>query len=126
MYEFIITAIGIWIILSVPVALPWGWVRWWRRNRTRDLFSIFSFTGFTFASVSALLGVSAAIYAKVIGGFLFDDPTLFQIYRYGALISISGIAFGIAGLWRPSALRWHAPVCALGTLLFWFIQASNE
>lgn len=126
MYEFFFTAIAIGIMLSVPIALAWGWVRWWKQDKTRSVFSIFSLIGFAFATASALLGVSTAIYAKAIGGFPYYDPTLLRIYRYGALLSLSGIVFGVAGLWKPSALRWHAPVCAVGTLLYWLMQASTE
>ncbi|MGD0801219.1 MAG: hypothetical protein ABR906_07890, partial [Terracidiphilus sp.] len=91
MYEFIFEAIGIWLMVSVPFALIWGWLRWWKQTDKRNLFSILSLIGFAFATASALLGVSTAIYAKLIGGFPFYDPTLLRIYRYGALISSLGI-----------------------------------
>ena len=85
-----------------------------------------SLIGFALATISALLAISTAIYAKAIGGFQFYDPTLLRIYRYGALLSLSGMVFSIAGLWKPSVLRWHAPVCSVGTLMYWFMLASTE
>lgn len=126
MYEFIFEAVGIWIMLSVPFALVWGWLRWWKQDDKRNLISIMSLIGFALATASALLAVSTAVYAKAIGGFPFYDPTLLRIYRYGALISLSGIVFAVVGLWRRNALRWHAPVCALGILMYWFMLASTE
>jgi hypothetical protein len=114
------------IALGLSVALIFGWLRWWKQAKTRNLSSIMSLIGFALATASALLAVSTAVYAKAIGGFPFYDPAVLRIYRYGVLISLSGIMFSLAGLWRPCALRWYAPLCSLGALMYWFLQASTE
>ena len=49
-----------------------------------------------------------------------------RIYRLGALLSLAAMVFAIIGLLRPSPLRWHAPVCAVGTLVFWITAAAGE
>jgi len=85
-----------------------------------------SLIGFAFATASALLAISTEVYAKAIGGFTFYDPTLLRIYRYGALLSLSGIVFSFAGIWRTNALRWFALICSVGTLMYWFMMASSE
>jgi len=77
-------------------------------------------------STGVSAGVSAMLYARAVGGFPFYDPLLLRIYRWGALLSLSGIVFAVIGVWRPSPLRWHAPACAIGTLLFWFAAAMGE
>jgi hypothetical protein len=125
-FVLILEGLFICIVVGIPVALVWGWLRWWKQAKARNLFSIMSLIGLSLATAAALLAVSTAIYAKAIGGFPFYDPTLLRIYRYGALLSLSGIVFSFAGLWGPSALRWHAPVCSVGTLMYWFMLASTE
>jgi hypothetical protein len=114
------------MLFGMPVVLIWGWMRWWKQDKKRSLIPIMSLIGFALATASALLAISTEVYAKAIGGFIFYDPTLLRIYRYGVLFSLSGIMSSFVGLWRTSALRWHAPVCSVGTLMYWFMMASSE
>ena len=114
------------ILFCVPVLLIWGWLRWWKRDKKHSLIPIMSLIGFFLATASSLLAISTVVYATVIGGFPFYDPTLIRIYKYGALLSLSGIVFSFAGLWRPNALRWHSLLCAVVTLAFWFLLAALE
>jgi len=114
------------IYIALPAAMVWGWVRWARRTQTRTFCSILSLIGFTLATASALLAISAVLYARAIGGFPFYDPLLLRIFRWGGLLSLSGIAFAIIGGWGPGPLRWHAPACAVGTLVFWVGAAAGE
>jgi len=104
----------------------WGWARWFRRTQPRTVPAILSLIGFTLATASGLLAVSSVLYAHAIGGFPFYDPRLLRVYRWGGLLSLSGLVFGIAGVWRPGPVRWLAPVCSFGTLLFWFASAMGE
>jgi hypothetical membrane protein len=120
----ILYVVGMYIAL--PAAMIWGWVRWLKRKQPRTPFSILSLIGFALATVSGLLATSSVLYAHAIGGFPFYDPLLLRIYRWGALLSLSGTAFALIGVWRPGPLRWHAPTCAVGTLLFWFAAAMGE
>jgi hypothetical protein len=120
----VLFVVGVYIAL--PAVITWGWVRWWKRTQPRTPFSILSLIGFTLATASGLLAISAMLYARAVGGFPFYDPLLLRIYRWGALLSLSGIVFAVIGVWRPSPLRWHAPACAIGTLLFWFAAAMGE
>lgn len=110
----------------ISVCLLWGWVRWFSRTQPRAVLAILSLIGFTLATASGLLAVSSVLYAHAIGGFPFYDPRLLRIYRWGGLLSLSGLVFGIAGVWRPGPLRWLAPVCSFGTALFWFVSAMGE
>ena len=112
--------------VGLPALMMWGWARWFRRTQPRSLPSILSLIGLTLATASGLLAVSSVMYAHAIGGFPFYDPRLLRIYRWGGLLSLSGLVFGIAGVWRPSPVRWLAPVCSFGTLLFWFASAMGE
>jgi len=117
-------AVGSYV--GLPALMIWGWVRWSKLTQPRTLPSILSLVGFTLATASGLLATSAMLYARAVGGFPFYDPLLLRIYRWGALLSLSGIVFAVIGVWRPSPLRWHAPACAIGTLLFWFAAAMGE
>jgi hypothetical protein len=117
-------AVGVYV--GLPVLMAWGWVRWFRRMQPRTLPVILSLIGFTLATASGVLAVSSVVYAHAIGGFPFYDPRLLRIYRWGGLLSLSGLVFGIAGVWRPGPVRWLAPVCSVGTLLFWFASAMGE
>jgi hypothetical protein len=114
------------VIVSVPVMLAWGWVRWAKRKHPLTPSAVLSAAGFALASASALLAITTALYGQATGGFPFYDPRLLRIYRWGALLSLSGTALALSGLWRPSPLRWHAPVCTLGTLVFWLLTALGE
>src|SRR5438477_12958241 len=126
-------AVGILMVLfrdgfyaGLPGLLIWGWVRWFKRTHPRTLSSILSLVGLSLATASALLAIPSTVYAHAIGGFPYYDPRLLRIYRWGGLLSLSGIVFGFAGLWRPGPVRWLAPVCSLGTALFWFASAMGE
>ena len=110
----------------LPIALIWGWARWINLAKPRTAASILSLAGFVLATASALLAVSSIAYAQGIHGFRFYDPRLMRIFRCGVLLSLGAIVFGLGGVWRPSSLRWHAPIAAIGTLAFWVIAAERE
>jgi hypothetical protein len=112
--------------IVLPAAIVWGWVRWLRRAQPHTLLSALSLVALGLGSASALLAFSSIIYAHVIGGFPFYDPRLLRIYRWGTLLSLSGLVCGIIGIWRPGPLRWLAPACAVGTFLYWIAMASTE
>jgi hypothetical protein len=122
---FVILGVGGYV--AAPVLLVWGWARWVRRPKQRTLFSILSLIGFAFSTVSAFLAVALLLYSRSLGGGLhhFDDRLFMKIFRSGELISRIGIVVGILGVWRPSALRWHAPACAIGTLMFWMFTGGD-
>jgi hypothetical protein len=124
--EILVMLFRVGFYVGVPVLPIWGWVRWLRRTQPRTLPSILSLIGLTLATASALLAISSTLYAHAIGGFPYYDPRLLRIYRWGGLLSLAGIVFGIAGVWRPGPVRWLAPVCSLGTALFWFASAMGE
>jgi hypothetical protein len=130
MNEFISQAIGVLYVITINIALPtvmiWGWVRWTKREKQWTVFSVLSLIGFALATASGLLAISSSLYALKIGGFPYYDPLLMRIYRWGALLSSTGIIFAIVGVWRPSSLRWHALVCTAGTLMFWLASAEGE
>jgi hypothetical protein len=103
----------------LPAVLVWGWVRWCKRPKLRTLPSIISLVGFILATASATLAASALAYASFVRFSSGLDPVLYRMFGSGMWISFAGILFSVSGAWRQSSLRWHAPVCALGTLAFW-------
>ena len=119
-------AINVLAHLVAPVALIWGWLRWSAKPKQRTITSFLSLIGFIFASASALVAISSVIYAHMINGFGFYDPRLMRILRWGVVLSLGGLAFGIGGIWGQNSLRWHAPLCALGTLAFWIGVAESQ
>jgi hypothetical protein len=123
----------LWLIavattLFIPALLLWGWVRWSKGRNTypRSLSSKLSLVGFSLATASAALALATHLYARFVHSFPFYDPTLMKIYAVGCLLSIVGIALAVAGTGRPNAVRWLAPVCAVGTLVFWLLAMSSE
>jgi hypothetical protein len=118
----ILTAIG---YLATPIILVWGWLRWIRLPKLRTAPSTLSFAGFILTTASALLAVATIAYAQV-HHFLYYDPLLLRIFRWGALLSLGGTVLGIGGVWRPNSLRWHAPASAVCMLTFWVMTASME
>lgn len=125
-YERAFVGLFYCVVAGLPIIFVWGWLRWYKRTGKQGLFSILSLIGFALATVSALLAAVTWGYAKATGGFPYYDPTLMSIYRYGALTSLAGIGVALAGVWRPGEVRWHALVCAVGTLLYWLLLASTE
>ena len=111
--------------LVAPVALIWGWIRWVRLPKKWTLTAILSLIGFGWVTASAILAVSAAAYAQM-HYFPFYDPLLMRIFRWGFLLSLAGLVFGLGGVWRTNPLRWHALAGAVGTLAFWAIAAAGE
>jgi len=83
-----------------------------------------SLVGFILATASASLALSALAYASFIHYSDGLDLVLYRMYGTGIRISFVGILFAASGAWRQNSLRWHAPVCALGTLAFWMIHGQ--
>ena|ERR1035437_302413 len=111
--------------LVTPLVLIWGWTRWVQRPKPKTLTSILSLSGFALATSSAILAASLWAYAHV-HPFGFYDPSLLRIYRWGTMLSLAGLLFAVGGAWRNSSIRWHALICAFGTLSFWILAASGE
>jgi hypothetical protein len=111
--------------LVTPVMLIWGWARWTRSPKPKTFTFILSLSAFVLATCSALLAVSTHVYAHF-HPFDFYDPVLMRIYRWGTVLSLGAVLFAIGGIWRNSSLRWHAFVCALGTLSLWVMAAASE
>ena len=86
--------------LVTPAALIWGWTRWKCQPKQRTVPAILSLIGFVFATASAVVAVSSVAGAQV-HHFPFYDPLLLRIFRWGGLLSLAGILFGIGGVWRP-------------------------
>jgi hypothetical protein len=120
----IIFALALGFFVALPVLIVMGWVRWARSREVRCAW--LSSTGLTLGTASALLAIGTMLYAHLIGGFPFWDPALLRIYRWGSLLSLAGLIFGFAGLRGSGPVRWHAPVAAAGTLLFWICAAAGE
>lgn len=126
MLAWILWFIAIGTVVVVPVLIIWGWVRWLKDNSPRTISLILSLLGFSFATASALLVLFTHLYGRFIRGFPSYDPTLMRIYACGCLLSSAAIALAIGGSGRRGPVRWLAPVCAFGTLLFWLIAISSE
>jgi hypothetical protein len=112
--------------LVSPFSLIWGWVRFRRQAWPRcAMLPALTFSAFVLASASALLAFGSAIYAQF-HNFPFYDPLLMRIFRTGFFLSLSGLLLGVIGIWRSSPLRWHAPVSAFATAVFWLAAAAGE
>jgi hypothetical protein len=111
--------------LVTPLLLIWGWARWARRSKLRTIPSVLSLSGFVLATSSAILAVSSIAYAQV-HRFGFYDPSLMKIMGWGMMLSLAGFLFAVGGTWQKNSLRWHAPLCALGTFAFWILAAAGE
>jgi hypothetical protein len=126
MLASILLFLTIGIVLIVPVLLLWGWLRWARNKDPRTTSSTLSLLGLSFSTASALLALFTHLYARFVRSFPFHDPALLIIYVGGCLFSSAAILFAIGGSGRKGPVRWIAPACAFGTLLFWLIAISSE
>jgi hypothetical protein len=114
------------LFAPLVAVLVWGWIRWSKRAQSKTLLPIMSLIGFALATASALLALSTMLYAQAIGGFQYHDPRLLRIYRWGALLSLTGTVSALVGVSQPGPLRWHSPFSAVGTLAFWIVAANGE
>lgn len=114
------------LLLSSPVLIIWGWIRWKKHSDAKSVFSILSLLGFSLATASASLVIASSLYARVTGGYAFYAPSLLLVYDSGVVLSIEAVAFALGGVWRTNSLRWHALICGAGTLLFWAIRNSRR
>ena len=112
--------------VGLPIVLVTGWRRWVGGVGKYGPSAVLALAGFTLASGSALLAICSVLYAMAAGSFRYYAPALLAIYRIGIVLSLAGMAFALGGVWRRSALRWHAPVLSFGMLLLWLIWASGE
>jgi len=42
------------------------------------------------------------------------------------LLALSGLLFGLVGIWQPHTIRWYVPLCGIAMLIFWFGAAMAE
>jgi hypothetical protein len=126
MLSTILWSITIAIVLVVPALILWGWIRWLRDTTARATSSRHSLFGFSFATASALLAIFTHLYARFIHSFPLYDSALTHIYGIGCFLSSAGILFAISGSGRRGPLRWLAPACAFGTLIFWLFAVTSE
>lgn len=117
-------------LLAIDIGLPcifvWGLLRAYKARKRVDVLYAFSLAGFLFALSSQMLAIASTTYAKEIGGFAYYAPALMRIFRWGALLALTGLVLSIVGAWRANTLRWHALACSLGMLVFWFGAAMAE
>ena len=126
MFASFLWFLAIGTVVVVPALILWGWVRWSQSTNPHNTSSTLSRIGFSFATASALLALFTHLYARFVRSFPFHDPALMKIYAGGCLLSSLAILFAIGGSGRKGPVRWLAPVCAFGTLLFWLIAMSSE
>jgi hypothetical protein len=116
----VVGCIGLAIVFIV------GWRRWLRRSSPQGRLSALSLAGFTLGSASVVLAIGSIVYSMAVGGFRYYDPSLLTIYRIGILLSLLGLTMGLCGVWRSSALRWHALILSLGMLILWLVWVAGE
>jgi hypothetical protein len=126
MLASILWFIAIATVLVIPPLLLWGWIRWMKSASPLTVATTLSLIGFSFATASALLVLFAHLFARFVRSFPAHDPTLMKLYSSGCLLSSLGIVFGVGGTARRGPVRWLAPACAFGTLLFWLLAMSSE
>jgi|SRR4051812_47458298 hypothetical protein len=124
MVTVILVLIEIGFYVAVPAGLVWGWIRLLRNRQSHVTFLAPSLAAFALGTVSAVLAIGATLFTG--DAVTSPDPSLLRLYRMGALLSFTGIVLAVVGVCRPGPLRWHAPACAMATLIFWLVAASGE
>jgi len=124
MATVILVLIEIGFYIAVPAGLVWGWIRLLKSRQSQPTFLAPSLAAFALGTLSAVLAIGATLLTST--ATAAPDPSLLRLYRMGALLSFMGIVLAVVGVCRPGPLRWHAPACAMGTLIFWLVAASGE
>src|SRR5438105_912834 len=83
------------IYVGTPVSMILGWRQWWKLKQRPTVLPSLSLIGLVFGSASVFLAASSLFYSMIIGGFPYYDPRLLRIYRWGFVLSMSGIVFAI-------------------------------
>ena len=112
--------------VGAPLAIIWGWVRWAKDSSRSTFWSKACFVGFLLANASICIWIGGVVYAQIIGGFAYYDPRLMKMISIGLWLAFVGVLTSFIGCWRPSVLRWIAPLSAAGALFFWIIAATGE
>jgi hypothetical protein len=126
MVTVILVLIEIGFYVAVPAGLVWGWIRLLRNRQSKLTCLAPSLAAFALGTASAVLAIGATLFSSETAGISGPDPSMLRLYRTGALLSLLGIVLGVVGVCRPGPLRWHAPACAMGTMIFWLVAASGE
>jgi hypothetical protein len=123
----VLPLLGWLFYIGLPAMIIWGWVRWTKLKTTQaaNIGSMLSLASFALASVSVALAISSVLYAHF-RPFPYYDPVLMKIFAAGGLLSLASVTLSLGGVWRKNPLRWLAPVCGIGTLIFWFASAMGE
>ncbi len=117
---FVIAVLGglaIWVV--------WGWKSWTPYRSETSALGWFLVTGFSLASLSALLQIGSGIYAQF-HDFPFNDPTLLRIYFVGFWLALLGLISGLIGSFRNGPIRFKAPSLSAFLLLLWIWHAMAE
>jgi hypothetical protein len=117
--QILFAALAILGFFGPPTFIVWGWARWLMRPKQWTIISILSLTGFILATLSSITALCAIGHA---GEVHYFDPMMWELFRLGVLISLTGIVLGLAGVWRGSPLRWHSPISSVTTLALWFMM----
>jgi hypothetical protein len=122
--KFIVSLIVVYALYSSLLGvMVWGWVRWMRRKQARTVSSVLSLLGLALATASVVAAVASVWYGHYIGyDFSHPNPPLLHFIDWaGALLALAATAAAAGGLRRPSSVRWHSLVVALGILVLWVL-----
>jgi hypothetical protein len=111
---------------GVPGVMVWGWVRWIRGNEPRNLWSVLSLLGLSFATASVPVLIASILWVRSIPGYdsaYPDPPGLVLLNRATVCLAVASTVTAVAGAWKRSPIRWHALVGAIGTLFIAVNQA---
>jgi hypothetical protein len=122
----VMNAVFLAVPLFAPFVLIYGWFRWFKGQKQKTPTATLALIGFILASSSALLAIVSIVLSLIRGGFRYYDPTLMEIFRAGLLISLGSLVCSLGGVWKPSSLRWFAPVLSICMLTLWMLWAGGE
>jgi hypothetical protein len=114
------------LYVVVPVVSVTGWMRGWRERPLWNVFTRATRIGFVLGTSSAMFALSSWVWSRQIPGFTYNAPELRKLYMYGILIALLAAIVSLVGVWRRSALRWHAVTLSLSMLVLWLVWASGE
>jgi hypothetical protein len=108
------------VLVTLPIVC--GWALWIRRATSDSLPFILSSIGLVFCTAAALLAVWATADARFVHSAYHLDSLAYA--AAGSLLCIAGLVLGISGVSQAHPLRWHTPLCAVATLVLWWLALS--
>jgi hypothetical protein len=117
---FVIAVLG-----GLAAWVRWGWLQWVRFPRGTSFLGWLSVSGFSLATLSALLQIGSGVYAQFVD-VAFNDSKFLRIYFIGFWLAALGLILSVCGSLGDGPLRFKGPSLSAVLVVLWIWHAVGE